>query len=44
MKLTYSHVYSYENKYNINDENASKNLKKINLTIFDENIRLFSYE
>ena len=42
MRLTNSHVYSYENKYNLTGENALNNLKKINLTIFHEIIRLFS--
>ena len=28
MRLTYSHVYSYENKYNLIGRNASNNLKK----------------
>ena len=42
MILTYSHVYSYENKYNPTGGNASNNLKKNNLTIFREIIRLFS--
>ena len=28
MRLTYSHVYSYENKYNPIHGNASNNLKK----------------
>ena len=28
MRLTYSHVYSYENKYNSIAGNASNNLKK----------------
>ena len=42
MRLNYSHVYSYENKHNPIGENASKNLKKINLATFGEIIRLFS--
>ena len=42
MRLTYSHVYSYENKYNPIGGNASNNLKKNNLTTFHEIIRLFS--
>ena len=42
MRLTNYHVYSYENKYNLIGENALNNLKKINLTIFHEIIRLFS--
>ena len=29
MRLTYSHVYSYENKYNMIGGNALNNLKKI---------------
>ena len=29
MQLTYSHVYSYENKYNLIGGNALNNLKKI---------------
>ena len=39
MRLTYSQVYSYENKYN---PIGSSNLKKNNLTTFREIIRLFS--
>ena len=42
MRLTYSRVYSYENKYNLIGGNASNKLKKINLTTFREIIRLFS--
>ena len=42
MRLTYSHVYSYENKYNLIGENASNNLKKKFVTTFREIIRLFS--
>ena len=42
MRLTYSQAYSYENKYNPIGGNALNNLKKINLTIFDEIIGLFS--
>ena len=43
MRLTYSHVYTYENKYNPIGGNASNNLKKKNnLTFFCEIIRLFS--
>ena len=43
MTLTYSHVYTYENKYNPIGGNASNNLKKKNnLTIFCEIIRLSS--
>ena len=42
MRLTYSHVSSYENKYPIGG-NALNNLKKKkNLTTFREIIRLFS--
>ena len=44
MRLTYSHVYSYE-KYNPIGGNALNNLKsqkKIDLTIFCEIIGLFS--
>ena len=44
MRLTYSRVYFYENKYNPIGGNALNNLKKINLTTFREIIRLFSYE
>ena len=40
MRLTYSHVYSYENKYNLIGENASNNLKKNLLQLF---VRLFVY-
>ena len=42
MRLTYSHIYSYENKFNLIGGNALNNLKKNNLTIFREIIRLFS--
>ena len=42
MRLTCSHVYSYENKYNLTCGNALNNLKKINLKIFHEIISLFS--
>ena len=43
MRLTYSHVYSYENKYNPIGGNASNDLKKkINLVTFGEIICLFS--
>ena len=41
MRLTYSHEYSYESKYNLIGGNALNNLKKINLTTFREIIRLF---
>ena len=44
MKLTYSFVYSYDNKYNPIGGNTSTNLKKNNLTTFREIIRLFSLE
>ena len=44
MRLTYPHVYSYENTYNPIGGNASNNPPKINLTIFREIIRLFSEE
>ena len=44
MRLTYSHVCSYENKYNLIGGNALNNLKKINPTIFHEVISLFSHE
>ena len=40
MRLTYSHVYSYENKYNLIGGNALDNLKKIILTTFREIIRI----
>ena len=40
MRLTYSHVYSYENKYNLIGVNAFNNLKKIILQFF---VRLFGY-
>ena len=42
MRLTYSHVYSYENKYNLIGGNTLNNLKKNNLTIFREIIHIFS--
>ena len=42
MRLTYYHVYSYENKYNLIDGNVLNNLKKKNLKIFREIIHLFS--
>ena len=42
MRLTYSHVYSYENKHNPIGGNASNNLKKNSLATFREIIRLFS--
>ena len=42
MRLTYSHIYSYENKFNLIGENALNNLKKNNLTIFRDIIWLFS--
>ena len=42
MRLTCSHVYSYDNKYNLTCGNALNNLKKINLKIFHEIISLFS--
>ena len=41
MRLTYSHVYSYENKYNPVGGNTSQK-KKINLAFFREIICLFS--
>ena len=41
-RLTYSHVYSYKNKYNPIGGNASNNLKKINVTTFRQIICLFS--
>ena len=41
MRLTYSHVYSYENKYNLIGGNALNNLRK-NLTTFQEIISLLS--
>ena len=44
MRLTYSHVYSYEIKFNLTGGNALNNLKKNNLIIFREIIRLFSQE
>ena len=42
MRLTYSHVYPYENKHNPIGGNASNNLKKKkkNLAFF---VRLFVY-
>ena len=43
MRLTYSHVYPYENKHNPIGGNASNNLKKKkNLAFFREIIRLLS--
>ena len=43
MRLTYSHVYSDENKHNPIGGNASDNLKKKNnLATFREIIRLLS--
>ena len=42
MRLTYLHVYSYENKYNPIGGNASNNLKKNNLTSFHDIISLLS--
>ena len=42
MRLIYSNVYSYENKYNRIGGNAANNLKKNNLTTFREIIRLLS--
>ena len=33
MRLTYSHIYSYENKYNPIGGNASNDLKKKNVNI-----------
>ena len=42
MRLTHSHVYSYENKHNPIGGDASNNLKKNNLAAFREIIRLFS--
>ena len=44
IRLTYSEVYSYENKYNLIGGNALNNLKKNDLTIFHEIIHLFSQE
>ena len=44
MRLTHSQVYSYENKYNLVGGNAFNNLKKNDLIIFREIIRLFSQE
>ena len=42
MRLTYSHVYSYENKYNVTGGNPLNNLKKkIDLTIFQDIISSF---
>ena len=45
MKLSHSHVYSYENKYNHIGGNALNNLKKINLgsEININLVRLFVY-
>ena len=42
MRLRYSHICSYENKFNLIGGNALDNFKKYNLTIFLEIIRLFS--
>ena len=43
MRLTYSHVYYFENKYNpIGGNTSNTHLKKINLAAFREIIRLFS--
>ena len=43
MRLTYSHVYPYENKHNPIGGNASKKKKKKkNLAFFREIIRLLS--
>ena len=42
MTLTYSHVYSYENKHNPIGGNALNDLKEINLATFCEIICLFS--
>ena len=44
MRWAYSHVYSYENKYNSIGGNASNNLKKINATTSPVITRLFSQE
>ena len=48
MRLTYSEVYSYENKFNLIGGNALNNLKKKkkknDLTIFHEILHLFSRE
>ena len=41
MRLTYSHVYSYENKYNLIGGNALNNLKKKKILQFS--MRLFTY-
>ena len=40
MRLTYSHVYSYENKYNLIGGNALNNLKK---KILQFSMKLFVY-
>ena len=40
MRLTYPHIYSYENKYNYIGGKAANNLKKIILQLF---VRLFVY-
>ena len=34
MRLTYSHIYSYENKHNSVGGSASNNLKKVILKLF----------
>ena len=44
MRLTYSHIYSYENKYNPIGGNASNDLKKKKMSTSREIIRLFSEE
>ena len=44
MRLTYSHIYSYENKYNPIGGNASNDLKKKKMLTSLEIIRLFSEE
>ena len=41
IRLTYSHVYSYENKYNPIGGDTWNNLKKIVSTNFRDIIRLF---
>ena len=40
MTLTYSHVYSYENKHNPIGRNALNDLKKLTLQLF---VRLLVY-
>ena len=40
MRLTYSHIYSYENKLNLIGGNALNNLNKNDLTI---SLELFGY-